>query len=190
MIEQLNPEKTNVEIAALQADVVSSAAGQPWFAIQTRAKHEKKIASELNLRGVTAFVPTQRETRHWSDRKKVLEVALFSCYAFVQAEMNEKLYLRVLQIPGVLRWVRFNGCPSQIPHAQIEAVRQIVANSVPCSPYQFLKAGDRVRVRGGCLEGLECVLVSEPDGRKLVLSIEPLQRSISIAADGYELEPL
>jgi len=190
MIEGLSQEKAGAEIAAWHADTGTLSEGQPWFAIQTRAKHEKKIASELNRCGVTAFVPTQRETRRWSDRKKTLEVALFSCYAFVQAELNEKVYLRVLQTPGVLRWVCFNGRPSQIPHAQIEAVRQIVGNSVPCSPYQFLKAGDRVRVRGGCLEGLECVLVSEPDGRKLVLSIEPLQRSISIAADGYELEPL
>jgi hypothetical protein len=69
-------------------------------------------------------------------------------------------------------------------------VRQIVDNSVACSPYPFLKSGDRVRIRGGCLEGVECVLVSDPGERKLVVSIEPLQRSISIAADGYELEPL
>lgn len=189
MAEMLHPGTIAMTVAA--SPMAAPAAGRPqWFAVQTRAKHEKKIASELSMKGVTAFVPTVREIRRWTDRRKVIDAALFSCYAFVQAVLSEQLHLRVLQVPGVLRWISFNGRPSPIPDAQIEAVRQIVNNSLACSPYPFLKSGDRVRIRGGCLEGVECVLVSEPGERKLVVSIEPLQRSISIAAAGYELEPL
>lgn len=162
---------------------------QQWFAVHTRAKHEKRIASDLGMKGITALVPTVREIRRWTDRRKVLDVALFSCYAFVQAALSEQVYLSVLQTPGVLRWVSFNGQQCPIPDAQIDAVRQF-ASMPACSPYPFLKTGDRVCIRGGCLEGLECTLVSEPGGRKLVLSIESLQRSICIAAEGYEVEPL
>jgi transcription antitermination factor NusG len=189
MVEMSNLTTIPMTVAATPAAMLAAERPQ-WFAIQTRAKHEKKIASELSMRGVTAFVPTMREIRRWSDRRKVIDAALFSCYAFVQAALSGELYLRVLQVPGVLRWVSFNGQPTSIPDAQIEAVRQIVNNSVACSPYPFLKAGDRVRIRGGCLEGVECVLVSDPSERRLVVSIESLQRSISIAADGYDLEPL
>ena len=163
---------------------------QHWFAIQTHAKHEKKIASELTLRGVTTFVPTVRETRRWSDRRKVIDVALFSCYAFVRATLCAKVYHSVLQVPGVFRWVSMHGEPCCIPDEQIDAVRQIINGPVGCSPYPFLKAGSRVRIRGGCLTGLECVLVSDPGERKLVFCIDALQRSICITAEGYDLEPV
>jgi transcription antitermination factor NusG len=161
-----------------------------WFAVHTRAKHEKKVASELERKGVTAFVPTVRQVRQWSDRKKVLDSALFSCYAFVHTTTTPQIHYSVLQTPGVLRWVSFGGNPCAIPNAQIEAIKRLLDSRVGCTLYPFLKAGQRVRIRGGCLEGLECILVSEPTDRKLVISIEPIQRSLCISADDYSLEPV
>jgi transcription antitermination factor NusG len=159
-----------------------------WFAIHTRAKHEKKVASELQLKGVTAFVPTVPQVRQWSDRRKVLDSALFSCYAFVQTTPSPEVHYTVLEIPGVLRWIGFGGTPCVIPDAQIEAVRRLVQTRTGCAWYPFLITGQRVRIRGGCLEGLECILVSKPNDRKLVVSVEPIQRSICIPAEGYTIE--
>jgi transcription antitermination factor NusG len=164
-------------------------AGQ-WFAIHTRAKHEKKVAFELERRGLSAFVPFIAQVRQWSDRKKVLESALFSCYAFVQTDSASAIYQSVLQIPGVLQWVTFGRYPAAIPNAQIEAVKRVVEARVNCAVHPFLKSGQHVRIRGGCLEGLECILLSEPGDRKLVLSIEGIERSICISAGGYLLEPI
>jgi transcription antitermination factor NusG len=164
-------------------------AGQ-WFAIHTRAKHEKKVAFELERRGVSAFVPFVAQVRQWSDRNKVLQSALFSCYAFVHTYSASAIYQSVLQIPGVLRWVTFGRSPAAIPNPQIEAVKRVVEARVNCAMHPFLKAGQQVRIRGGCLEGLECILLSEPGDRKLVLSIEHIERSICISASGYLLEPI
>ena len=50
-----------------------------------------------------------------------------------------------------------------------------------------MKAGQRVRVRGGCLDGLEGLLLQHDEG-KLVISIESIQRSLAIEIKGYELE--
>ena len=161
-----------------------------WFAIHTRAKHEKKVASELERKGVTAFVPTISRVRQWSDRRKILNSALFSCYAFVHTNRSPQIHYSVLQTPGVLRWVSFGGGPCAIPNAQIDAVKRLVESQVGCTQYPFLKSGQRVRIRGGCLEGLECILVSEPQELKLVFSIEPIQRSLSISAGDYALEPV
>jgi hypothetical protein len=47
--------------------------------------------------------------------------------------------------------------------------------------------GQRVRIRGGCLQGLEGVLLQHEEG-KLVISIESIQRSLAIEIKGYELE--
>jgi transcription termination/antitermination protein NusG len=160
-----------------------------WFAIHTQAKHEKKVAVELERRGISAFVPSITQVRQWSDRKKRLESALFSCYAFVHTDSPSLIYQSVLQTPGVLRWVVFGKLPVAIPKAQIDAVKRIVETRAGCTVHPFLKAGQRVRIRGGCLEGLECILLSEPGARKLVVSIEPIERSICISADDYLVEP-
>ena len=53
--------------------------------------------------------------------------------------------------------------------------------------HPFVHSGQRVRIRGGCLQGLEGVLVQHEEG-KLVISIESIQRSLAIEIKGYELE--
>jgi transcription antitermination factor NusG len=175
--------------ASLPGNVPCDCAGQ-WFAIHTRAKHENKVAYELERRGVSAFVPFVAQVRRWSDRNKVLESVLFSCYAFVYTYSVAAIYQSVLKIPGVLQWVTFGRFPAAIPNNQMEAVKRVVETRVNCAVHPFLKSGQRVRIRGGCLEGLECILLSEPGDRKLVLSIESIERSICISASGYLLEPI
>ena len=54
----------------------------------------------------------------------------------------------------------------------------------------FLRAGRRVRVRGGSLDGLKGILVPSNGSRNLVISLQAIQRSLSIRVDGYELEPI
>ncbi len=186
----VRPMHPYLESSSAQETNSQSEASRQWFAIHTRAKHEKKVASELELKGLTAFVPTVPQIRQWSDRKKVLDTALFSCYAFAHVVLSPKVKHTVLEIPGVLQWVGFTGSPCAIPDEQIQAVRRLLEVRAGCTVYPFLKAGQRVRVRGGCLEGMECILVSEPTSPKLVVSIEPIQRSICISAENYAIEPV
>jgi hypothetical protein len=47
--------------------------------------------------------------------------------------------------------------------------------------------GRRVRIRGGCLDGLEGILEQNQE-KSLVISIESIQRSVAIKIEGYELE--
>src|ERR1700751_951945 len=73
-----------------------------WYGVQTRARHEKVVASRLSEKGVATFLPTVTEVHRWSDRKKTVELPLFSCYLFVNlASSNEDLQ-RVLRIENVL----------------------------------------------------------------------------------------
>jgi len=64
----------------------------------------------------------------------------------------------------------------------------LVAGDVPWSPYPFLKIGQRVRIRGGALEGLEGILVSRNGNHTLVISVDALQRSLAVRVEGYEVE--
>jgi transcription antitermination factor NusG len=159
-----------------------------WYAIHTRAKHEKRVATELREKGVETFVPVSREVHRWSDRNRVLDVPLFPCYAFVSVAINPKVQAAVSQHPSVLRWVGFQGRPSPIPEEEILAIRVLLRSGVPVGPHAFVKFGERVRIRSGSLDGVQGVLVGNDGDRKLVISIDLLGQSVAIALHDYELE--
>jgi hypothetical protein len=54
--------------------------------------------------------------------------------------------------------------------------------------HPFLSVGQRVRVRSGSLSGVEGILVAVKGARTLVISVEPIQRSVCIKLDDYEVE--
>jgi hypothetical protein len=60
---------------------------------------------------------------------------------------------------------------------------------VPCALHAFLSLGQKVRIRGGSLDGIEGILTQNGE-RNLIISIAAIGRSIAIKIAGYELEPL
>ena len=70
--------------------------------------------------GFTTFLPLVKETRRWSDRKKVVEFPLFGCYVFVQLVPTNQMRLRVCQTDGVLQIVGVKGQGIAIPDDEIE----------------------------------------------------------------------
>jgi transcription antitermination factor NusG len=165
-------------------------APEKWFAVHTRARHEKAVAHRLGERGVETFLPTMTEVHRWNDRKKIVQIPLFNCYLFVKLMPRNEERQRVLRTDSVLGLVGGQGVGTPIPDEQIEAVRILVGGQVPCCPYPFLKTGQRVRIRGGALEGLEGIFLSRQGARRLVISVDAMQRSLAIQVEGYEVEPI
>jgi transcription antitermination factor NusG len=128
--------------------------------------------------------------RRWSDRQQVVELPLFACYGFLQIEPSSKTRLAVLRTPGVLGFVGPQHEPSPIPNAEIEQVRRVLDKNVPVSPYPFLKVGQRVRIRGGALDGVEGLWQGQKSNGTLVISVSLIQRSFAISIDGYAVEPV
>jgi transcription antitermination factor NusG len=161
-----------------------------WYAIHTRARHEKTVANQLAEKNIVTFLPTVRETHSWSDRKKVVETPLFSCYVFVQSLEWKGAHMKVLSTPGVLRWVGNHGEPAVIPEDEINTVRNLIQSGVGAAAHPFLKVGQRVRVSSGSLAGVEGVLIKSDTGKRLVVSIDTIQRSMSVVLDGYDVIPI
>ena len=169
---------------------VTIAAAPQWYAVQTRGRHEKKVANKLAERGIDTYLPALREVHRWSDRNKVVEVPLFPCYTFVRVAADSSARLRILQTDGVVRIVG-NGCElCPIDDRQINDIRTLLGTKVPVTMYPFLKVGQRIRVRSGCLNGMEGILVSRPKESTLVISIDAIQRAIAINVDGYQIEAI
>ena len=161
-----------------------------WYAVQTRSRHERIVCQHLMMRGFSLYLPTIVETHVWSDRRKKVEVPLFPGYVFVRLIAHNEWRVQVLRTPGV---VRFVGCApegSAIPEEQIASVRTVVERNMDCVSHPFLKVGQRVRVCGGALEGVEGIFVKHNGSDTLVISVDAIQRSLSVSIQGYDLEVL
>lgn len=158
-----------------------------WYAIQIRHRYEKRAASQLRNKSVETFLPLRAEIHQWTDRRKPIDVPLFPGYAFVRVDRSSDARLGVLNTGGVIGFVTFGSEALAVPAKQVEDLQKLLSEKVPCSLYPFLKVGQRVRIRGGCLNGLEGIL-DQRDPKRLVISIECIERSVAIAIAGYELE--
>jgi transcription antitermination factor NusG len=174
-------------VSAPLTPVEPIAASPDWFAIQTRYRYEKKVAEQLGGKGVEVFLPLRRESHSWSDRRKLVTIPLFPGYAFVRSSVSADLRLQVLRTAGFMGFVSARGAPTSVPQKQIEDLRVLLKEEVPFSLYPFVEAGQQVRIRGGCLHGIEGILLKH-DKHKLVISIASIRRSLAIEVRGYELE--
>ena len=161
-----------------------------WYAVHTRAQHEKAVAHRLCERGVQTFLPTVNEVHRWKDRKKTVELPLFSCYLFVRLLPRNEDRQKVLRTDSVLGLVGAQGVGSPIPDKQIDSIRILVEEKIPFCSHPFLKIGQRVRIRGGALDGIEGIFLSRQGERRLVLSVNGMHRSFSIQVEGYEVEAI
>lgn len=159
-----------------------------WYALQTKARHEKVVKERLEKCGVETFLPTTTEIHRWSDRKKKVEVPLFSCYLFARLASTKMDRLRILCVEGVFRFVGHGNEGLPIPDDQIEAVCSLVESQISYSAYPFFKVGQRVRICSGSLQGVEGVLVSQNGDQTVVISVDAIQRSLAVKVEGYKLE--
>jgi transcriptional antiterminator RfaH len=158
-----------------------------WFALQTRHRFEKKVALQLNQKSLEAYLPLRMEKHAWSDRQKSVSIPLFPGYVFVNLDASRDARRVVLQTAGMIGFVSFGGKAAVVPRKQIEDLQLLLQEKVPFSLYPFVHAGQRVRIRGGCLNGIEGVVMAQQK-TKLVISIESIQRSLAIELPGYELD--
>jgi transcription antitermination factor NusG len=181
---ELHIEMSQLQMSALGVPAESVLHYSPvesrWYAIYTCANHEKTVARQLELRSIESFLPLFEKISRWKDRRVKLQLPLFTGYLFVRMALVEKL--RVLQVPGVVSLVGFNGTPVPLVDDEIEAIRSGLSR-LRAEPHPFLKVGRRVRVKSGPLAGLEGILLRKKGSCRFVLSLELIQRSVAADID-------
>ena len=160
---------------------------QHWYALYTRPRHEKQVLQELSNYRIEAYLPTHKIRRRWSDRYKIVQEPLFKNYLFVRIDSDH--YRKALKPYGAVSFVTVEGEPAIIPDEEIEAVKILVTTEIPHNPYPYLKAGRKIRVKYGPLEGCEGVLVRKRGLARLVVTVHLLQRSIEAELDAAWIEP-
>lgn len=159
-----------------------------WYAVRVRSNFERVTAESLRSKGYTEFCPFYRSKRRWSDRTKTIEQALFPGYVFCRFDPDRRL--PILQTPGVVSVVGFGNQFVPVDEAEIDAIQHAAHSGAEVSPWPYLRAGQRVRIRGGALHGLEGLLLEFKNEVRLVVSVTLLQRSVAVEIDRAEVEPI
>jgi transcription antitermination factor NusG len=160
----------------------------PWYALRVRGRQERNVAASLFEKGHDVFLPQYRSRRNWSDRIKEVDLPLFPGYLFCRFDVNRRL--PILVTAGVLEIVSVGRRIVPIDETEIRAIQSIVVSRLDAEPWPYLRVGQWVRIGYGPLYGLEGVLIQVKRGHRLVVSVNLLQRSVSVEVDPDWVTPI
>ncbi len=148
-----------------------------WFAIYTNYKREKLVQKLLEKKGIEAYLPIQKLTRHYTRKRKTVELPLINCYVFVKIKKSE--YVTVLETEDVLRFLKIGRNMIAIPNEEMELLKRIVGEgmAVDIEPSSYT-VGDIVEIISGNLTGLQGVLAEVKGKKKMVVELKQLSHSI------------
>jgi len=159
-----------------------------WYALRTRARHEQQVRDRLESQGIEQLLPTVFKLSQWKDRKKKIEVPLFSGYCFAHFLWQERLL--VMQVPGVAQIVGGGYRPEPIPDTEIDAIRALMKSLLPYDAHPFLHEGMPVQVIRGPLEGVRGVLLRKDKPFRLVISVHLIRQAASVEIDASDVVPV
>jgi transcription termination/antitermination protein NusG len=115
---------------------------------------------------------------------------LFTGYVFCRFNPNQKV--PIVTTPGVIRVVGSSKGPTAIADDEIESIQRVtgMGRSVEPHPYLNLTLGSRVRVQEGPLVGCEGMLLAHKRNSKVIISMDLIQRSMSVEIEGYAVVPV
>ena len=159
-----------------------------WFALTVKPRHEKLASQHLRARGLEEFLPLYHARRKWSDRTQVVDLPLFPGYLFCR--FPTQAWLQVLSTPGVQTVVGFGRRPAPVSDGEVSAIQSMLASGLPVIPWEFVRAGDRVEIKGGPLTGMQGLAVREKGIDRLVVNVDLLQRAVAVEIDREMLAPV
>lgn len=152
-----------------------------WHVLYVKSRQEKKVHSLLLENKLQAFLPLVTTIRKWSDRKKKVEVPLFSSYVFVKINSPMDFY-KALNVEGACAYIRFSNEYAIVREDEITKLKLFVGNEdvkdIKTTPYQP-KVGEVSKIKYGPLTGLECEVLRINDMHTIQVRIHSLKQNIT-----------
>lgn len=156
-----------------------------WYAAYTVSRHEKTVAQHLLQREVECFLPLYETVHRWKNGRHRVQLPLFPSYVFVRMGLRDKL--RVLQVPGLVQLVTFQGSPAALPDAEIQALRTGLSAGIHAQPHRYLNVGSKVEICRGPLQGVRGILLRHQGQFRVVISVEMIMRSIAVEVEATDV---
>ena len=95
-----------------------------WYVVYTKPRWEKKVARQLQQKGIEHYCPLTKVQKQWSDRKKIILEPLFSAYVFVRLEETQQAPVK--QTDGVMNFVYWLKQPAIIRNEEIDTIKRFL----------------------------------------------------------------
>lgn len=152
-----------------------------WIVVRSKPRAEKVAFDQLMKKGINVYLPLVKKRQKWSDRKKWVELPLFSNYLFAKVELKNSIY--ILQTHGVSSIVKFNGTVATVQESVVNSIRWALEGGYDLEPTEYFLQGDEVEVIEGPMKGTKGVVVELKGEERLVLKIDALQQAVSVHID-------
>ena len=160
----------------------------PWLVLRTKSRQENIVENSLKKKQINVFLPKHRQIRIRKDRRKILELPLFSGYIFVQPEPSQFEHLRC--IPGSCGLVLTGSEPAKMPESDLESIRIMISSGAMLSVHEELIPGKKVEVLSGPFKGVQGELVQIRNKRRLLINAHVLGKSVDVEIDPDQINVL
>jgi len=159
-----------------------------WYALYVQPRKEKVVEKGLLKMGYEVYLPIRTELRQWKDRKKKVEVPLFTSYIFTH--IKERDIWNIVQVSGCIKFIWFNGKPCPIPDNQIDSIKMLLKKNVDieCENNIIPSKGDRVRITEGPFAGLVGIIKNGGVKNNFAVRIDSLGIDLTITLDKTNIE--
>jgi transcription antitermination factor NusG len=153
-----------------------------WFAVYVRYKREKLVQQRLAEKSIQTYLPLQKLTRRYTRKVRVVELPLISCYIFTR--ITKKEYIRVLETPDVVNFVRLANSLVAIPDNEINLVQRILGEGfeVEAEPSRY-HLGDEVEIIGGNLTGIKGILLKQANNKNFLIELNHTGYALRMQVD-------
>ncbi len=143
-----------------------------WHVVHVSSRTEKKVSERLEKKGLSIYLPMQKQLRQWSDRKKWVDVILVSGYVFVKT--NEQQQIQVLETPGVSRFLKHANKPVIISETEMTNFQNFIEKAED-RPVEFISGqfpvGTPITIQYGHFKGLSGEIVQCKGRRKFTVKL-------------------
>ncbi len=165
---------------------LSSDVGQ-WWALYTRSRREKELMRRLTAMEIAFYCPViEQQHRSPNGRLRTSYLPLFSNYVFLRGD--ETARHAALTTACVSRDIEVTDPEGLV--RDLRQIRELVELGTDLSPEARIETGTKVRVKSGMLAGRVGTVIERRGQRRLLVSVDFLQRGASVELTPCDLETL
>ena len=167
--------------------MIDKTGNNDWYVLQTRSRYEKKVVNLLTRTNIEVYLPLIPRTKQWSDRIKLVEEPLFSGYVFVKYDESNRY--QILNTPGVVRFVSFDGEYATIRPAQMEIIKSIPSVEQEAEVIDLsILPGEQVLISNGPFKGICAKLIQMKGKEKILLEVEAIGKGVLLEIGKTKIE--
>ena len=147
-----------------------------WWVAHTKSRNEKALAHDLMAKNISYFLPMTWKVKKIRGRTIKSLLPLFGGYLFFCGEERQRVEtLKTNRVANLI-----DVADQRRLVEELSQIEQAIAAGADLSPHDYIKVGQRCKVIGGALAGLQGIVAQTRNAMRLVLQIDMLGQAASV----------